>query len=425
MKGKNVNFTNDIQKQIRKAANKDTEYKIFGAKKHRYQLNPVTTIEKIRQFEQKHNLKLPEEYVFFLTQVGNGGAGPYYGLYSLEEVEKYNADYQQAMEAEVFIDASLSKEKWKKAVEVLENSDEKYDEVLQHITTGILVIGTQGCTYDNLLMCRGSESGKIVYIDWNLEEDAPPFLTGMTFLDWYEGYFMEIAEGNQVTSYGYRMLGTESELLKAYARTEEVQEKRKILFSFYRFGSLSRTTMHFLSKLEGDSLDSLRVELLMKHHISLGMKAFERLLYKLDPAEAVQCARRMPKEYKEKYYSKMLELLYDNELVDKEKILFFLNDCSCKQASDLASYAMDERYRDEESRKTAVYVMGNCEDAENYIEEFIILMQGESYWLAHTALQAVIRRKLDSPELRETFRWMKIKYEHDSVMQNNLNHVKL
>ena len=420
-----MNSADIIRKQIQKAANKDPEYKVFGAQKHKYQLNPVTTIEKIRQFEQKYSLKLPEEYVFFLTQVGNGGAGPYYGLYSLEEVEKYNMDYQQEPEVEALIDVSLSREKWNKAVCEMEDSDEKYDEILRRIAAGILVIGTQGCTYDNLLMCRGSESGKMVYIDWNLEEDAPPFLTGMSFLDWYEGYFKEIAEGNQVTSYGYRMLGTESELWKAYARTEEVQEKRKILLSFYRFGKLSRKNMHFLSKLEGDSLDSLRVELLMKHHISLGMKAFEQLLYKTDPAEAIQCARRMPEEYKEKYYSRMLELLYNNESVDKEKILFFLNDCPCKQASDLAAYAMDEESRDEKSRKTTVYIMGNCEDAETYIEQFIILMRGDSYWLAHTALQAVIRRNLDSPELRETFHWMKIKYENDSVMQNNLSHAKL
>lgn len=85
-----MNSANNIREQIQKAANKDPEYKVFGGKNHRYQLNPVTTIEKIRQFQQKYSLKLPEEYVFFLTQVGNGGTGPYYGLYSLEEVEKYN-----------------------------------------------------------------------------------------------------------------------------------------------------------------------------------------------------------------------------------------------------------------------------------------------------------------------------------------------
>jgi len=30
-------------------------------------------------------IKLPEDYVYFLTQISNGGAGPYYGLCSLEK----------------------------------------------------------------------------------------------------------------------------------------------------------------------------------------------------------------------------------------------------------------------------------------------------------------------------------------------------
>lgn len=43
-----MNSANNIREQIQKAANKDPEYKVFGGKNHKYQRNPVTTIEKIR-----------------------------------------------------------------------------------------------------------------------------------------------------------------------------------------------------------------------------------------------------------------------------------------------------------------------------------------------------------------------------------------
>lgn len=43
----------------------------------------------MKRFEARYNVKLPPEYVFFITQVGNGGAGPYYGLYPLEKLAVY------------------------------------------------------------------------------------------------------------------------------------------------------------------------------------------------------------------------------------------------------------------------------------------------------------------------------------------------
>lgn len=80
---------------------------------------------------------------------------------------------------------------------------------MEQVYAGLIIIGTQGCTYDNLLMGNGSEEGKIVYIDWNLEPEYGPYFTHMTFLEWYENYFREIILGNSVRSYGYIRLGKE------------------------------------------------------------------------------------------------------------------------------------------------------------------------------------------------------------------------
>lgn len=199
-----------IKDLLARAEKADAGHKVFGAERHKYKLNPPISIDAVRQLEAEFNMKLPEDYVYFLTEIGNGGAGPYCGLYSLEKLRMYCLEYcgLQDDAREPIIDSSLTIEKWNEVAEHMEYADDaEYDKYEKYISTGILIIGTQGCTYDNLLMCKGSEAGKIVYIDWNLEPDYPPYLTGKTFMEWYVGYFEEIIAGNSVQTYGYRKRG--------------------------------------------------------------------------------------------------------------------------------------------------------------------------------------------------------------------------
>src|SRR4051812_7441634 len=58
---------------------------VFGAKEHQYKLNPCLTEEEILNFEKRFSIILPADYRDFLSLVGNGGAGPGYGLFALED----------------------------------------------------------------------------------------------------------------------------------------------------------------------------------------------------------------------------------------------------------------------------------------------------------------------------------------------------
>lgn len=42
-------------------------------KKLRIKMNPPIDRTEIQEFEKRHNILLPEEYVTFLTEMGNGG----------------------------------------------------------------------------------------------------------------------------------------------------------------------------------------------------------------------------------------------------------------------------------------------------------------------------------------------------------------
>ena len=76
----------ELKEGLLKAREADKHLKYFGASSHKYQWNPPASLSEIEAFEQRIGTTLPEEYREFLLKAGNGGAGPYYGLFSIEEV---------------------------------------------------------------------------------------------------------------------------------------------------------------------------------------------------------------------------------------------------------------------------------------------------------------------------------------------------
>src|SRR5438309_1041073 len=59
---------------------RDPRRKVFGSGGHDYKLNPPLPVAVIEAFEGRHGVSLPEDYRLFITEIGNGGAGPYYGV---------------------------------------------------------------------------------------------------------------------------------------------------------------------------------------------------------------------------------------------------------------------------------------------------------------------------------------------------------
>lgn len=58
--------------------------RVFGAKLHRFALNPPMPEHEIAAFEARHGMTFPSEYRWFLANLGNGGAGPFYGMGQLK-----------------------------------------------------------------------------------------------------------------------------------------------------------------------------------------------------------------------------------------------------------------------------------------------------------------------------------------------------
>ena len=57
--------------------------RVFGAGAHGFQLNPTLPETAVSDFERRYGVKLPADYRKFITSIGNGGAGPCYGIFPL------------------------------------------------------------------------------------------------------------------------------------------------------------------------------------------------------------------------------------------------------------------------------------------------------------------------------------------------------
>jgi len=86
----------EIRQGLQLLADGDRGYELFGAKAHRYTLGRPLSEDRLSGMERDFRAMLPEQYRQFLLEIGNGGAGPYYGLFELagrdpEDLTDYSA----------------------------------------------------------------------------------------------------------------------------------------------------------------------------------------------------------------------------------------------------------------------------------------------------------------------------------------------
>lgn len=130
----------------------------FGSEKHQFKLNEKLTESEIQEFETAYGITLPAGYHSFLQYAGNGGAGPYYGIYPLKNWNNFATWIIDNVPEDYLRRPSSLRPGWNK---IPEFSDDDIEYEQQHIDfyQGTLSLGTQGCTYETLLVITGEYRG--------------------------------------------------------------------------------------------------------------------------------------------------------------------------------------------------------------------------------------------------------------------------
>jgi len=74
-----------LKELIQRLQKEDTKFRVFGSEKHRYNFRPRLSEKDIRLFEKTNRIHLPDDYRWFLLKLGNGGAGPDYGIETIKD----------------------------------------------------------------------------------------------------------------------------------------------------------------------------------------------------------------------------------------------------------------------------------------------------------------------------------------------------
>jgi SMI1 / KNR4 family (SUKH-1) len=184
-----------IKQKLQELKKIDQKLTVFGASNHRYELSEVKSEMELTDFESKYKITLPEPYRLFLKEMGNGGAGPYYGIEKLESGIYSDLDYKNPMYK---IDPSKEfpfTQAWN--LEFDHSDEEIYykqkDEIYfdEKWANGLLRICNFGCGISINLVVNGSEYGN-VWVDDRCNDGGiyPNEYFGnkerTDFLTWYE-----------------------------------------------------------------------------------------------------------------------------------------------------------------------------------------------------------------------------------------------
>lgn len=183
-----------IEEKLKKLIELDKDFSIFGSESHEYIINSKLTEEEIQNFEAKNQLTLPSEYREYLKNIGNGGAGPFYGLLELEDNDNNLTDL--SMEFPYTYDKPL------KLVEIYETMDEMDDEneeeqeqflneIYEKSVRGIIFLAHEGCGMYSVLVVKGEEYGNVWYFDFANDAGTYPLTSektgkSMKFFEWME-----------------------------------------------------------------------------------------------------------------------------------------------------------------------------------------------------------------------------------------------
>lgn len=340
--------------QVREQNPKD-----LGAETHRYELNPPIQEQELLDFEAEHGVQLPEEYRDFLLYAGNGGAGPYYGIYPLEKWYDFGDwIYDTRVENYLSLPCPLyfrmkRTDDWEKEFET------------KFPFQGTLSLGSQGCTYAMVLIVTGEYRGRVVYAD---ADGQTPFVTyEPDFLTWYERWLDELLSGCEIFWFGMNLGGAEEDLLEILRNPETTAaDKTDALDAFWRIKQISDEAEAliptFLSASDSD-LQASACRMVRRFELLSAEETVGKMLSDPAPGVRQEAIETLIKFNPARWCEKIFPYLYDVDLEVTKRAFQALNKAKSLSRSELLG--LIKHPPNEEILYNAVYtIQWEAEDQE-------------------------------------------------------------
>ncbi|HNO77709.1 MAG TPA: SMI1/KNR4 family protein [Phycisphaerae bacterium] len=162
-------------------------------------LAPPIALEEVRAFESNADIKLPQDYVTFITTIGNGGVGPYCRLMPLARwswchwIDDPQNNHSLTSPCIVTPDATALGENWLSEVGVPQ-WEERFDAGEWDPMFGTIAVAEIGCGLYYSLIINGPHTGR-VFRYGDRVENPPKFVEQMTFAQWLEHEVDTMVEG--------------------------------------------------------------------------------------------------------------------------------------------------------------------------------------------------------------------------------------
>lgn len=145
----------DIVVRLNRLKSIDRQLAALGAQQHRYLLNPLISRDGLRPIEHRLGVQLPETLRAFYSEVGNGGAGPHYGLQRAEGLHGFRPHDPYP---------GIESIRQQAAAEGSPPNERGYFEVPHEALAGLLAVIHEGCGHHVCLITAGSNVGNVVFV---------------------------------------------------------------------------------------------------------------------------------------------------------------------------------------------------------------------------------------------------------------------
>lgn len=199
---------NRIRQKLSTLKGLDSTFSLFGSSNHMYILNSQLDELQLSDFENRNEIKLPTGYRNFLKYVGNGGAGPYYGIVPIEKCLMVDLDSDDYDDLIMLNEPFPHTQPWNLDFSIVNEENEELANKIEEEyfqkkwINGLIRVSNYGCGVFINLIVNGAEYGNIWTDDRINRKGILPFKTKnskrVDFLNWYEEWLDESLERQQI-----------------------------------------------------------------------------------------------------------------------------------------------------------------------------------------------------------------------------------